>query len=190
MNCTDRDFFMIGKIPGEHGILLQSGPDPAPPQIRFLRRSPILHRTAKQNWELASELRIRRDKLFWFAALDGYQRNDPGLATVKHADEFFAEPSNDQMQVLSARLGLSSADPISEGLAAYTTMLETLSGLLGPAPRTATQVDRLWTDRLGSGRAPSFYAGRHRRVLERAGPPWRRRAPLEKLGRAQPVVAP
>src|SRR5208282_2354307 len=26
---------------------------------------------------------LRRDKLFWFAALDSYRRNDPGLSTVK-----------------------------------------------------------------------------------------------------------
>jgi hypothetical protein len=116
-------------------------------------------------WGIGVGSRIRRDKLFWFAALDGYQRNDPGVATVKHADEFFAQSSNDQMQVLSARLGLSSADPVGEGLAAYSSMLETLSGLLGPAPRTATQ----WT---GFGRLDWEAAERHRFTLEGIGAYW------------------
>jgi hypothetical protein len=35
-------------------------------------------------WGIGVGSRIRRDKLFWFAALDGYNRNDPGLAMVKH----------------------------------------------------------------------------------------------------------
>jgi len=82
---------------------------------------------------------IRRDKLFWFAALDSYSRNDPGLATVKHPEDFFAQPSNDQMQVLSARLALSGNNPVAEGLNAYSQLLTSLSGLLGPAPRTAAQ---------------------------------------------------
>ena len=77
-------------------------------------------------WGIGVGSRIRRNKLFWFAALDGYQRNDPGLATAKHPylctnaqcseqTGFFAQPTNDQMQVLSARLGLSSANPVGEG---------------------------------------------------------------------------
>jgi len=90
-------------------------------------------------WGIGVGSRIRRNKLFWFAALDGYQRNDPGLATVKHPyllqpepsntcanppctaqTGFFVQPANDQMQVLSARLGLSSVNPVAEGLAAYS----------------------------------------------------------------------
>jgi hypothetical protein len=116
-------------------------------------------------WGVGVGSRIRRDKLFWFAALDRYQRNDPGLASLKHADEFFAQPTNDQMQVLSARLGLSSVNPIGEGLAAYTNMLETLTGLLGPAPRTATQ----WT---GFGRLDWQAAERYRFTLEGIGAHW------------------
>jgi hypothetical protein len=81
---------------------------------------------------------LRRNRLFWFGALDSYLRNDPGVSTVKHPDSFFAQPSNDQMQVLSARLGMSSANPVAAGLSAYSGMLQTLDGLLGPAPRTST----------------------------------------------------
>jgi hypothetical protein len=116
-------------------------------------------------WGIGLGSPIRRDKLFWFVALDGYQRNDPGLATVKHPDMFFAQPSNDEMQVLSARLGLSSSNPVAAGLAAYSKLLETLAGLLGPAPRTATQVT-------GFARIDWEAAERHRFTLEGIGARW------------------
>jgi hypothetical protein len=113
-------------------------------------------------WNLGVGGQIRRNKLFWFAALDSFQRNDPGISTVKHPDNFFAQPSNDQMQVLSARLGLSSADPVAAGVAAYSNMLETLDGLLGPAPRTSAQ----WT---GFGRLDWAAAERHHFTFEGTG---------------------
>ena len=116
-------------------------------------------------WGIGVGGRIRSDKLFWFAALDSYNRNDPGLATVKIPSVFFAQPTNDQMQVLSARLGLSSANPVVEGLAAYSGLLETLGGLLGPAPRTATQ----WT---GFGRLDWQASERHRFTVEGIGARW------------------
>ena len=102
---------------------------------------------------------IRKRHLFWFAALDGYERNDPGVATVKHPDNFFAQPSNDQMQLLSAQLGLNSADPVTAGLGAYSKLLETLSGLLGPAPRTSSQ----W---IAFGRVDGSVAERHHFTFE------------------------
>jgi hypothetical protein len=116
-------------------------------------------------WGIGAGSRIRRNKLFWFAALDGSERNDPGLATVKHPDKFFAQPSNDQMQALAARLGLSSANPVAAGMAAYSKMLETLDSLLGPSPRTATQ----WT---GFGRLDWEATERHRFTLEGIGAHW------------------
>jgi hypothetical protein len=152
-------------------------------------------------WGIGAGSRIRRDKLFWFAALDGYNRNDPGVSMVKHpyllqlepsntcanppcTEEtgFFAQPSNDQMQVLSARLGLSSNNPVVEGVKAYSCMLETLvgipsgsspncpsgwplGGLLGPAPRTARQ----WT---GFGRLDWQANERYRFTLEGIGADW------------------
>jgi hypothetical protein len=130
-------------------------------------------------WGLGVGSQIRRDKLFWFAALDSYHRNDPGLSTVKHPylsppvceippcspTGFFAQPSNDQMQVLSAQLGLSSVNPVAEGLAAYSPMLEALAGLLGPAPRTATQ----W---VGFGRLDWQATERQRFTLEGTGAHW------------------
>jgi hypothetical protein len=116
----------------------------------------------EDRWGFGLGGRIRRRQLSWFAAWDGSVRNDPGLATVRHPDNFFAQPANDEMQVLSARLGLSSVNPIAEGLAAYSGMLETLGGLLGPAARTANQ----WA---GFGRLDWRAAERHRFTLEGTG---------------------
>jgi hypothetical protein len=126
---------------------------------------------------------IRRNKLFWFAALDSYHRNDPGLAMLKHpylqppsgcatlpctsttTTGFFATPSDGQLQLLSAQLDLSSANPMVEGLTAYSQMLETLAGLLGPAPRTAAQ----W---VGFGRFDWQAAERDHLTLEGIGTNW------------------
>jgi hypothetical protein len=105
---------------------------------------------------------IRRRHLFWFGALDGYERNHPAVATVRHPDRFFAQPSNDQMQLLSAQLGLSSVDPISEGVNAYSKLLESLAGLLGPAPRSSHQLS-------GFGRLDWSVGDRHRFTLEGNG---------------------
>jgi hypothetical protein len=105
---------------------------------------------------------LRRNRLFWFAALDGDQRNDPAVATVRHPESFFAQPSNDEMQVLSARLAMSSANPVVEGLGAYSSFLESLNGLLGEAPRTSSK----WT---GFGRVDWKLAERHSLMLEGTG---------------------
>jgi hypothetical protein len=106
--------------------------------------------------------RMSQARLFWFGALEGSERNDPGVAAVKHADDFFAQPTNDEMQVLSARLGLSATNPVPEGVAAYSTMLESLAGLLGPAPRSSNQ----WS---GFGRIDWNESERHRFTLEGSG---------------------
>ncbi len=105
---------------------------------------------------------LHRAHLFWFGALDGYQRRNPAVATVKHPDNFFAQPGNDQMQLLSAQLGLSSADPVGEGVAAYSKLLESLATLLGPAHRTSTQ----WS---GFGRVDWNTGERHRLTFEASG---------------------
>ncbi len=142
-------------------------------------------------WGIGVGSQIRRDKLFWFATLDSYNRNDPGLSMVKHPylaqtpspcestpctptiTGFFAQPSTCQLQMLSARLGLASQGSSSDGcvnglvqgVTAYSQMLETLDGLLGPAPRTAQQ----WT---GFGRFDWQAAERHRFTLEGIGARW------------------
>jgi hypothetical protein len=153
-------------------------------------------------WGVGLGSQIRRDKLFWFGALDSYRRNDPGVAMVKYPyvwqtpsceaygpcpppptlGGLFAQPSNDEAQVLSARLGLSSANPVAEGLTAYSCILEALAGvpsgsssncppgwplagLLGPAPRTAAQ----W---VGFGRLDWSATERHKFTLEGIGGLW------------------
>ena len=119
----------------------------------------------EDRWGFGVGSRIKGHRLFWFAAYDGSLRNNPGVASVKHSENFFAQPANDEMQVLSARLGLSSVNPIAEGLAAYSGILESLSGLLGPAARTAKQ----W---VGFGRLDWQAAERHRFTLEGTGARW------------------
>lgn len=113
-------------------------------------------------WGMGAGGAVRGKKLYWFGAVDGSETNDPAVSTVKHPDQFFAQPSNDELQVLSARLGLSSLNPVAEGLAAYSGMLEQLSGLLGPAPRTAAK----WA---GFARLDWDGAERHRFSLEGSG---------------------
>jgi hypothetical protein len=115
----------------------------------------------EMTWGAGMGSHIRRDKLFWFGALDGMGRNDPGVATVRHPDQFFAQPKDLEMQVLGGRLGLSTSD----ALKAYSGMLETLGGLLGPAPRVAAQ----W---FGFGRIDWEPAERHRLTLEGIGARW------------------
>ena len=124
--------------------------------------TPAYHQTT---WSLGMGGRIRHQRLFWFGSFDSYDRNDPGVSTVRHPDHFFAQPTNDQMQVLSARLGLSSGNPVVEGLAAYSGMLQTLAGLLGPASRAATQFT-------GFGRLDWQATERHRFLLEGTQAAW------------------
>ena len=116
--------------------------------------------------------RIRRDKLFWFAALDTFNHNDPGVSMVKHpylcpnvecspVEGFFAQPTNDQIQLLGAQLGTNN----NGALAKYSQMLETLDGLLGPAERTASQLT-------GFARLDWQAAERHSFSLESTGAEW------------------
>jgi hypothetical protein len=87
-----------------------------------------------------------RGGLFWFAALDRYNRNDPGVATVQNPSNFFAalEPTSPAIQLLGAQLGESSTQAWSDylgipraGLAPLG--LEQLNALLGPAARSSSR---------------------------------------------------
>jgi hypothetical protein len=123
-------------------------------------------------WGIGAGAPIRRDKLFWFAALDSYRRNDPGLSMVKYPAEFFflPTPNDAQIQLLSAQLGESESQAYNDYLGVAATGyasagLEQLAGLLGPAPRTATQ----W---VGFARLDWQAAERHRLSLEGTGANW------------------
>ena len=129
-------------------------------------------------WGFGAGAPIRRDKpgrrggLFWFAALDSYRRNDPGLAMVKNPAEFFflPTPNDAQIQLLSAQLGESENQAYNDYLGVAATGypsagLEQLAALLGPAPRTAAQ----W---VGFVRLDWQAAERHRFSLEGTGANW------------------
>ncbi|MDR3791800.1 MAG: carboxypeptidase-like regulatory domain-containing protein [Terracidiphilus sp.] len=111
-------------------------------------------------WGVGLGRQIRRDRLFWFAALDGMHRNHPGVSAVKHPGEFFAQPTNDRMQLLGAQLGSGSL-----AIPKYSSMLETLDALLGPAARTTAQ----W---VGFGRVDWDLGERHHMTLEATAANW------------------
>jgi hypothetical protein len=123
-------------------------------------------------WGFGAGSSIRRNRLFWFAALDGYRRNDPGVASVKQFAELFApvEPTSAQVQLLSAQLG-ESADQAYEDYmgipraGVVSAGLEQLAALLGRAPRMAAQ----WT---GFARLDWQAAERYRFTLEGIGSAW------------------
>ena len=123
-------------------------------------------------WGLGMGSRIRREKLFWFAALDSYRRNDPGVASVKNPAEFFnlPEPTSSDVTLLSSQLGESQSQAYNDFLGVPASGylpagLEQLVGLLGPASRTATQ----W---VGFARLDWQAAERHRLTLEGTGAGW------------------
>jgi hypothetical protein len=123
-------------------------------------------------WGLGMGNSIRRDKLFWFAALDSYRRNDPGIAAVKNPSEFFnlPQPSSADVLLLSAQLGESQYQAYDDylgiaGSGFAPAGLEQLAALLGPAPRSAAQ----W---VGFGRIDWLATERHRLTLESNGADW------------------
>jgi hypothetical protein len=79
--------------------------------------------------------RLFRKNLFWFAALDGNYKNDPGVSGVKHPSLFFAAPTTPRLELLSGQIG-SKCSNVYE---CYSSMMETLAGLTGEAQRTASQ---------------------------------------------------
>jgi hypothetical protein len=112
-------------------------------------------------WGIGLGSRIRHKRIFWFAALDGYDRNDSGVSRVKWPENFFAQPSNDQVQVLGAQLGTNN----TAALAKYSQMLEALDSLLGPVARSARQLQ-------GFGRVDFRIAERHHFTVEGNGADW------------------
>jgi hypothetical protein len=96
-------------------------------------------------WGVGVGGRIKRDKLFWFSALDGYGRNDPGIASVRNFEEMFApvEPTSPQVIQLSAQLGETPNQAYQDYMGipragVASAGLEQLAALLGPTERTAS----------------------------------------------------
>ena len=107
----------------------------------------------RQTLGLGVGSQLKRDKLFWFAAVDGLFDNDPAVATVRHPTDFFAQPQNEDLTMLAARLGpsalesepacpassLPAAAILEQAAACYSGWLNQMTGLLGPVPRSAKQ---------------------------------------------------
>jgi hypothetical protein len=122
-------------------------------EIAQFAEEPYTPEDLRQTFGFGVGRHLKRDKLYWFAAMDGLLRNDPGVAMVRHADSFFARPSDNELHVLATRLGMNGNDSLDQAVAAYSTVLEEMAGLLGPVPRRMAQwqgfgrVDWQMTDR-------------------------------------------
>ena len=114
---------------------------------------PYTPANSRQTLGLGTGGRLKRDKIFWFAALDGLLSNDPAVATVRHPSDFFARPTDDQLQMFATRIGLAALQgsptcPSSglqqaaveeQAVACYSGFLNQMANLLGPVARTANQ---------------------------------------------------
>ena len=96
-------------------------------------------------WGASAGSRIKRNKRYWFAALDGYHRNDPGVASVRSFAGMFApvQPTSPQIIQLSAQLHESPNQAYQDYMgiprgSLPAAGLEQLAGLLGPTERTAS----------------------------------------------------
>jgi hypothetical protein len=100
---------------------------------------PYTPANTRQTLGLGIGSQLKRDKLFWFAALDGLLTSDPAVATVRHPTDFFAQPTLDDLTMFAARLGLPGPAIEENAAANYSGWLNQMAGLLGPVPRTASQ---------------------------------------------------
>ena len=94
---------------------------------------------SRQTFGLGLGSQLHRGKLFWFGALDGLLDNDPAVATVRHPSDFFAQPTNDDLTMLAARLNLPGSASLENAAANYSGWLQQIAGLLGRVPRTERQ---------------------------------------------------
>jgi hypothetical protein len=78
----------------------------------------------------------------WFLAVDGLERNNPGMAVVSEPAKFFAPLTASQLQTLQARLqgGAGAALDTGQAEALYTQTMGQLDGLLGSVARSTRQV--------------------------------------------------
>jgi hypothetical protein len=108
---------------------------------------------SRQTFGFGIGSKLKRDKLFWFAALDGALGNDPAVATVRHAEDFFAQPTLDDLTMLAARIGpaslqsapacapgsLAGGAVLEQAAACYSDWLGQMDGLLGRVARSSRQ---------------------------------------------------
>jgi len=100
---------------------------------------PYTPANTRQTFGLGIGSQLKRDKLFWFAALDGLLTNDPAVATVRHPTDFFTQPTLDDLTMFAARLGLPGPAILENAATNYSGWLNQMAGLLGPVSRTANQ---------------------------------------------------
>lgn len=84
--------------------------------------------------ELGEEFAHRR--FYWFVAVDGLERNHPGMAIASDPKSFFASLSASELNTLSGRLGLASAGDAEKE---YQQAMTEVSTLLGSVPRSTHQ---------------------------------------------------
>ena len=98
---------------------------------------------ARQSFGAGVGSQIQWKKMSWFAAGEGLLRNDPAVATVRHPNDFFAQPTEDDLTVLAARLGSPGTAPLEAGASAYSVGLQQMATLLGPVPRSSIRAQGL-----------------------------------------------
>lgn len=97
--------------------------------------SPYKTRDERYQGGLSAGGPIRPGRLFWFFAYEQLYRDFPAVARATHPDKLFAAQKVQEMQVLGARLGTTT----QQAIVRYNQALDSLSGLLGVVPRTASQ---------------------------------------------------
>jgi hypothetical protein len=100
---------------------------------------PYTPANTRQTFGLGIGSQLKRDKLFWFAAIDGLLSNDPAVATVRHPADFFAQPTLDDLTMLAARLDLPGPALLENAATNYSGWLSQMDSLLGPVPRSSNQ---------------------------------------------------
>jgi hypothetical protein len=78
---------------------------------------------------------IKKDKLFWFLAYDGFHRNFPGTATATSPGVFFGAPTAATISTLATRLGVTTA----QATTIYNNDLAGLASMTGSVPRKGDQ---------------------------------------------------
>ncbi len=155
-------------------------PIPAEPVFNTIPYTPPDHESV---WGLGVGGPIPRSNLYWFGALEGYHRNDPGMPMARVPIRpyiqsngttvcvgLFCPPSYPQAELLGAQLGESVTQAYDDyfglaGSASTHAGLLQLASLLAPAPRTEAQ----WT---GFARIDLQANDRNHLFLEATGADW------------------
>ncbi|MBZ5531801.1 MAG: TonB-dependent receptor [Acidobacteriia bacterium] len=97
--------------------------------------SPYKPTDRRDMWGFGVGGALKKDKLFWFLAYDGFHRNFPGTATATNPGAFFAAPTAATLTTLASRLGVTAA----QAQTIYNNDLAGLASMTGPVPRKGDQ---------------------------------------------------